>query len=237
VPCSSSPLDVVNCVGGEDMGVEMRERKMEDSLRIHVEGVLDVSSSTVNEEIDDIDQEVYIYVCMYIFIFLLICVYIYIYIYVYTYIYVCTYTYIYIYVYIKGDDKIETSKSTQLHCWQIEMDVVISDMRAWKAALQPPLDDVCGGFDDFYFWYMTFLEGNMDIESGSVAEERRGIWFELWKHCTPCPAVYIYIYIYIYLIIYRLTYIYICIYIQIFMYIYTHICIYIFNFKYIHIFI
>mmetsp|Transcript_15120 Transcript_15120/g.14518 ORF Transcript_15120/g.14518 Transcript_15120/m.14518 type:complete len:423 (+) Transcript_15120:364-1632(+) len=134
-------------MGGEDMRVEMSQNKMEENLRIHEEGVLDISSSNVNEEIDDIDQE--------------------------------------------GDDKIETTKSTQLHCWQIEMDIVVSDMRAWKAALQPPSEDEesCGDFDDFYAWYMSFLEGNVDIKTDSVAEERRVIWCDLWKHSTPCPAL------------------------------------------------
>jgi hypothetical protein len=149
VPCSSSPLDVINNVESEEMRVEIKEDDMNDNLRLneddrHMEGVLDTSSFSVNEEIDDIDQE--------------------------------------------GDDKIETTKSTQLHCWQIEMDIVISDMRAWKAAVQPP-EESCGGFDDFYAWYMSFLEGNVSdgIDDGST--ERRLVWSELWKHCIPCPAI------------------------------------------------
>lgn len=153
VPCSSSPLDVINCVESEAISVGMKEDDINGGFRLNeedrrMEGVLDTSSYSVNEEIDDIDQE--------------------------------------------GDDKIETTKSIQLHCWQIEMDIIISDMRAWKAAVQPPLnhcEDSGSDFDDFYTWYMSFLEWSIydGIDNGST--EMRLIWSELWRHCTPCPAL------------------------------------------------
>jgi hypothetical protein len=106
------------------------------------------------------------------------------------------------------ESSVTSSRATQLQCWQIEMDVIISDMRAWKAVnsnsysnfnsnsnSNPNSSPGGTSFDEFLRWYIGEIDEVEDegqelgLRLGGPSKETIAVWSILWTDCSPaCSA-------------------------------------------------